>query len=264
MVYYLLSILLGLALVPVYAGGNWGWGLVWQIPLALLSGVLGCLVLFLAFISLVSLTIDPEKTYERPSPFYLGLIAFTFDYVLWLVGARVRVEGREKLPEGTFFLVSNHLSFFDPLILHTALKRRELVYVSKPENLALPVVGRYMHRCRHMGIDRDDPRKAIRTINEAIELITGDIVSVGLFPEGTRSKTGALGEFKNGCFRIAQKAKGHAMVVCTIEGSQDIARHRFLLPTPITVRVKAVLPYEEIDGKRTGELSDEVRALMLP
>ncbi|MGX8699380.1 MAG: lysophospholipid acyltransferase family protein [bacterium] len=262
MVYYLLSLLFGLALIPVYAGGSWGWGLVWQVPLALLTGIVSFLLLFLLFISLVSLTIDPEQDYERPTPFYQWMIGFAFDYVLFLCGVRLRVEGREQVPAGTFFLVANHLAFFDPLILMAALRRRDLVFVSKPENFSLPVIGRYMRRCRHLAIDREDPRKAIRTINEAIDLIRQDIVAVGIFPEGTRSKTGALGEFKNGCFRIAQKAKGHPMVVCAIENSQMISKHFFLLPTRVTVRVKAVLPYEAIEGKRTGDLSDEVRALM--
>lgn len=263
MLLFIVSVLIGVALIPVYAGGVWGLGLIWQIPLAILTGVLGMFVIFIATVGLISLTIDMNKTYERPDPFYLRVISFAFDYALWLTGARLRVEGLEKVPEGTFFLVSNHLSGFDPLILLVALRRLEMVFISKPENFKIPIIGRYMHRCRHLSIDRDDARKALTTINEAIELISDDIVSVGIFPEGTRSKTGELGEFKYGCFRIAQKSKGHPMVVCTIDNSQMITKHFFIIPTRVTVKVRAVIPYEDIAGKRTLELSDMVREIML-
>ena len=134
-------------------------------------------------------------------------------------------------------------------------------YVSKPENFKIPIVGRYMHRCLHLPIDRDNPRNALVTINEAADQIARGAVSMGIFPEGTRSKTGELGEFKNGAFKIAQKAKC-PIVVAAIKG-MDRAKHRLFLPTTVTLNILGVLPYSETAEMRTAEISEKVRSMIL-
>ena len=192
----------------------------------------------------------------------MDLINFTFSYVLLLIGVKVRLVGGEKLPkEGRFLVVSNHVAAFDPLIVILGLKKTWVSYVSKPENFKIPIVGRYMHRCLHLPIDRDNPRNALVTINEAADQIARGAVSMGIFPEGTRSKTGELGEFKNGAFKIAQKAKC-PIVVAAIKG-MDRAKHRLFLPTTVTLNILGVLPYSETAELRTADISEKVRSMIL-
>lgn len=71
-------------------------------------------------------------------------------------------------------------------------------------------------------LDREDPRKAMTALNEAIDLVKKGY-SLTIFPEGTRNKgtEGSLLEFKSGAFRVATKAKA-PIVPLAITGSRDI------------------------------------------
>lgn len=58
-----------------------------------------------------------------------------------------------------------------------------------------------------LGIDRENPRNALVTVQKAADLLTSDTVNVAIYPEGTRSKNCTLLPFHNGVFKIAQKVE---------------------------------------------------------
>ncbi len=73
--------------------------------------------------------------------------------------------------------------------------------------------------CCFLPIDRENPRKAIPTINRAAKLLKEQEVSVGIYPEGTRGKDCRLLPFHNGVFKIAQKAEA-PIAVLSITGTE--------------------------------------------
>lgn len=73
-----------------------------------------------------------------------------------------------------------------------------------------------------MAIDRENPRNALLTIEKAAKLIESDEVSIGIYPEGTRSKECVLLPFHNGVFKIAQKASVPIVVASIQERSRSI------------------------------------------
>ena len=103
--------------------------------------------------------------------------------------------------------VGNHRSNFDPIIEWLVLKPWDIAFISKGENFKIPFFGRIIRKCCFMPIDRENPRKALRTINKASDLLQSGEVSIGVYPEGTRSKTGELLPFHDGVFHIAKKAR---------------------------------------------------------
>ncbi|MBQ7459938.1 MAG: 1-acyl-sn-glycerol-3-phosphate acyltransferase [Oscillospiraceae bacterium] len=258
---YIFSLVLGLffsVLEVLYLG--WDWKLLIFIPLTIAATVIAVFLVFIVTIWIISLFIDMEKKYDAPTKFYMELINFAFTYLLLILGVRVKLEGGEKVPtDKRFLVVSNHVHAFDPLFVILSLRNTWVSYVSKPENFKIPIIGRYMHRCLHLPIDRDNPRNALLTINEAADQISRGAVSMGIFPEGTRSKTGELGEFRNGAFKIAQKAKC-PVVVAAIKNSRKAARRPFVT---VTVKIAGVLPYGEIAEMRTAEISSKVREMIL-
>ena len=127
------------------AGLAFGAGAAWYLVIAAFAGAfLGMLLVHLLFLVLASLFVDKEKPGEGAIGFYRKLITVTADLLLKLGGVKVRVEGAEKLPEGRCLIVQNHVSGFDPLALYPAFSGRRLFFVSKKENLAIPVGGRLM------------------------------------------------------------------------------------------------------------------------
>ena len=111
-------------------------------------------------------------------------------------GWKLRVEGMENLPSGGAVLVANHQSVVDIPMLLSAFPR-PVGFLAKRELGEIPLFGKAMAAAGNLFVDRDDPRDAVRMLREAgARLRDGRLVVV--FPEGTRSGDGSIGEFQLG------------------------------------------------------------------
>ncbi len=141
--------------------------------------------------------------------------------ILRVCGIRVRVSGLGNLDtEVPRIYMTNHQSFFDIFALLACLPVN-FKFILKQELMNLPVFGPATRRAGYIGIERDDPRKAVKSMNQAAERIKNG-ASVLIFPEGTRSPDGRLGQFKKGGFSLAVKS-GCDIVPVAISGSYRIA-----------------------------------------
>ncbi len=170
----------------------------------------------------VNLTINKKKEYTTTSAFYNWVFVLWYRYMMIAGRLKVHVTGYDKVPFGKrFLLISNHCSKFDNFIHCAVLKKTQIAYVSKPENFKIPIGGRFMRRGLYLSLPRGSTREEFKVIMKGIEYIKTDKVSIGIFPEGTRSKDGNLQEFKPGAFKIAEKA-GCPIVVCSMRGTFNI------------------------------------------
>ena len=222
-----------------------------------LAALLGLVVLAVIFFGICALPVRREA-YETHSRFYRGLLNGATAFSLWLLGIHVHTQGLEKLPEGRFLLAGNHRSNFDPIVTWYALKKYDLAFLSKEENFRIPIFGRIIRRCCFLPIDRQDPRKALTAINQAAALLEGNQVSVGVYPEGTRSKEGVLLPFHNGVFKIAKKA-GVPIVVVAVQGTEAIHKNYFRRPSHVSLEIADVLPAEFVAQSRTADIGQRVR-----
>jgi len=125
--------------------------------------------------------------------------------VLWVCGVKVRASGLQNVEPGIpRIYMTNHQSFFDIFAL-LAYIPIDFKFIMKQELMRIPVFGPAMRRAGYIGIEREDPRKAVRSMKEAAQKIKGG-VSVVMFPEGTRSVDGRLLPFKRGGFNLALKS----------------------------------------------------------
>ena len=150
----------------------------------------GLLALGILFCFVCSRFVDPKKQYMTQSRFFRRILYVATGISMFIVRVKIVIEGREKLPDGRFLLVSNHLSNFDPIVTWQGMRDRDLAFISKQANLKIPIFGRIVRRCCFMPIDRSNPLSSAATINTAAELIETDQASVCVYPEGTRSRTG--------------------------------------------------------------------------
>ena len=97
---------------------------------------------------------------------------------------------------------------------------KDIGFVAKKEMETWPVINIWMKRIQCVFLDRNNPREGIKSMKEAVEKIKNGY-SVVIFPEGTRSKTGEIGEFKKGSFKLASDAKVKIIPV-TIKGTIDV------------------------------------------
>ncbi len=212
--------------------------------------------------ALLSLTIKLDKEYEKPSKFYNWVFYQGYAAACALARIRVHASGLEQIPENSrFMLVSNHLSKFDNMIQGALLKGNIIAYVSKQENFKIPMGRHFMVRGCYLALDRGNVKSAMETIEKATELVKEGTVSIGVFPEGTRSLTGELGEFRPGCFRIALKS-GCPIVLCAMRGTEKIHKRWPWRWTDVYCDVLKVFSSEELAGKKTVEVSDCAYSLL--
>ncbi len=123
-----------------------------------------------------------------------------------ICGIKYNLKGRELIPRDEAVLfIGNHLSILDTIALYP-LMVRPTGFIAKKGLLKIPVVNLLMMFMHCYFLDREDPRDGLKMINKSCDLIKNG-TSIVIFPEGTRSKTGELLDFKEGSFKIAQKTK---------------------------------------------------------
>lgn len=181
---------------------------------------------------------------------YVGKQAFEWGKKLVkLTGSEVEVIGEENIPKDcAVVFVANHQSNFDiPLLLGYINKDKG--FVAKAETKKLPVVGGYMKFMNCVFMERTDPRAALKSIKEGIEIVKSGH-SLVIFPEGTRSVDGNLNEFKSGSFKLALKSKAPIIPV-TINGSINIMKKGSNKIKPAKVKIIISKPVDSLEYKST-------------
>lgn len=148
----------------------------------------------------------------------------TRDWSRWILraaGVRVRVEGIENVTlEGPQIFTANHVSWFDVWALAAMIPKRNR-FVAKKELEKIPLFGTAWKAAGHISVDRGDRASAISSLQEAGKRLHRDNISVVIYPEGTRSRTGELGEFKKGAFMLALHT-GVDIVPVAVLGTREI------------------------------------------
>ncbi|MDE7283687.1 MAG: 1-acyl-sn-glycerol-3-phosphate acyltransferase [Lachnospiraceae bacterium] len=135
----------------------------------------------------------------------LRIVQWVFKVILFLSGVKTTVIGMENVPKDEAVLyIGNHNSYFDTLTLYSRTPGLT-GFISKKEIGCVPILCTWMKNLYCLFLDRDNIKEGFKTILEGIEHVKNGI-SIVIFPEGSRSEDGEIGEFKEGSLRIAKKA----------------------------------------------------------
>ena len=143
----------------------------------------------------------------------------------WFAGAKVTVDGLNHLdPKQNYIFCPNHLSYMDtPVIImniHWPFR-----FLAKTELFGIPFMGTHLKQAGHVPVPLDDPRASIRTLSRAAEMVQQRGISLLIFPEGGRSETGELQEFKDGAAYLAIKAQVPVVPITLIGTRGVLAMH---------------------------------------
>lgn len=132
---------------------------------------------------------------------------------------RWEVRGAENLPAtGGVILAANHISYWDPVAIICAFKKRQVFFMAKSELFKIPLVGYAVRLSGAFPVRRDvTDRNALRT---ALRLLQAGEV-VGIFPEGTRSHSGEMLKPHLGAAMLALKA-GTPVVPVAVSGTRGV------------------------------------------
>jgi 1-acyl-sn-glycerol-3-phosphate acyltransferase len=143
---------------------------------------------------------------------------------------RLRVEGDEHIPQvGAAIIAANHLSFFDSVVLALAVPR-PLSFVGKAEYLDSWKTRKLFPALGMIPVERGSPRRAYRALEVAADVLEADEL-FAIYPEGTRSPDGALGDGHNGVGHLSVTT-GASIIPTGIVGTDRIQPPGARLPRP--------------------------------
>jgi len=183
--------------------------------------------------------------------------------LLKLSAIRVEVEGVQNVSlDRPQIFMSNHQSDFDILIVLAHIPG-QFRWIAKKELFKIPIFGKAMRNAGYIEIDRQHHENAMKSLDEAaIKIREGK--SVMTFPEGTRSRDGAIKQFKQGMFYLAIQS-GVPIVPISIIGASEIMPKRSLLIKPGRIKMIIGRPVEvsPYTIATRGELIERVRGSII-
>ena len=209
-------------------------------------------LLFSGLTIIFSVLINPEWASRYLAGTWARLLA-------WLTPISVHVEGAENADRNRSYVVAiNHQSQFDILVVYGWLQL-DLKWVLKQELRKLPGLGKGCEMAGHIYVDRSNPRKARKSVNDALKRLD-EGVGILFFPEGTRSKDGRLLPFKKGAFRTAID-QGLPVLPVTLRGTRDIlpARSLRLFPGRTSMVIHPAIETSEMTLADLPLLRDSTR-----
>jgi 1-acyl-sn-glycerol-3-phosphate acyltransferase len=170
---------------------------------------------------------------------------------------RMEVIGKENFPkEGGVLLCANHIHNFDPPVVGI-IAPRPIHFMAKEELFSAPILGKLLPHLNAFPVkrgmsDREALRKGLKVLKE------GNVL--GLFPEGTRSKTGELGKGLAGAGFFALRTDAEVLPCAIIGPYKAFSKLRVVYGKPIDM--KALRENKASAEDTTEVIMDEIRKLI--
>lgn len=140
-------------------------------------------------------------------------------FICYVLFIRVKTVNMDQIDfSRSYVIAANHQSIFDIFAIYGWLPNI-FKWIMKAELRRIPLVGHACQSAGHIFIDRTHPIAARKSLERAENQLKNG-VSVVIFPEGTRTKTGLMGKFKKGAFLIATDLHLPILPI-TIKGSYE-------------------------------------------
>ena len=178
---------------------------------------------------------------------------------------RLKGEGLENIPNGPFILAPNHQSFFDGLFIAVFLKNKlmkQTYFYAKEKHVQNKIVKFIAAKNNVIVMDLSDLKTSLQKMAEVLKRGRNIII----FPEGTRTKTGKIGEFKK-TFAILSRELNVPIVPVAINGAYDALPSGAHFPKPwkkIDVKfLKPILPenhsYDSLTDAVQTKVSEQLK-----
>lgn len=250
-------------LIVYFCGWVGGVRDVWK-PILLFPAIYICfLLLHLCAFCLYSLTTDKNYT-DNIHNSYRKFLLSSIKLLLKSAKVSIHSEGTQLIPQdGQYLLVCNHISVLDPMVTMTALGDKNLAFVAKKEIFGIFAAGKYLAKSGCIGIDRENDREAVKSINKAAENIKNNVCAMCIYPEGYVNKNpGTLLPFRYGAFKIAKKAKV-PIIVSVVQNTRQANKNLFRRRTDVYFKVVETIPYEKVAELKTAEIGELVHEIMI-
>ncbi len=188
-------------------------------------------------------------------------------FLCFAAGVKIIVEGLDKIdPEGAYVFAANHLSYMDTPVVLSQIPV-QFRFLANDYLFKIPFLGTHLRSAGHIPVPYGDARAAIRTLRVAAEKIQSQRISLLIFPEGGRSETGELQDFKDGGAYVAIKSGAQLVPIALVGVRKILPMHGKIFSTG-TVRVRIGDPISTTGlelsdrGKVTALLRERIVAML--
>jgi 1-acyl-sn-glycerol-3-phosphate acyltransferase len=184
-------------------------------------------------------------------------------HYIWVIPLwKLKIYGRNKLSDKKLQIwVCNHQSLADILVMNSLFKHFR--WTSKAENFRIPFVGWNLWFNRSIRIYRGAGDAWQKFEAQAVKALS-DGNSLLIFAEGTRSKTGNMGKFKEGAFRLALQTRTEIQPMVLDGTSKAIPKSGWVLTgrQEMILKVLDPMPYESFKDITASQLADKVQGII--
>lgn len=157
-----------------------------------------------------------KKDYEGERKYICEASKAFSNELLERFDTKLNIVHPERIPEnGPVVYVANHQSYCD-VFAFISMIPHQIGFVAKKEFSRIPIFNKWLSRIRSVYIDRSTPRASLTAINDGVRNLH-DGFSMVIFPEGHRSRSHEMRDFKYGSFKLATKA-GVPIIPVTLDG----------------------------------------------
>ena len=191
---------------------------------------------------------------------------FKFFAIVWgktlsfIFNVKLKIKGQDRLLDTNYIFAANHSSLIDIPLLLVAVNRYT-VFIAKHELSKIPIFKSILDKAGFIFVNRENNDSAIKSMNYLIKDIKKIPRSVGIFPEGTRTKDGNLLEFKKGTaiFGIDTKIP---IVPIAISGSYNWSQKKIfdLSKSVITFEFSEPIITENLAYDDRDRLTEQIKA----
>jgi len=207
--------------------------------------------------------ITKHKSAEEAQAYMDKLLILWANFCLKKAGISLNVRGRENLTEGTCVFIANHQGYFDiPALIAAA--DRPIGFIAKKEILKHKYISYWMKKIHCVFIDRENVKESVKAINQGVEYLKSGH-NMAIFPEGTRSKGGPVGEFKKGSMKLATKS-GVSIVPVAINGTykaREANKHNAIMSADVTVTICKPVVLSELAKEEQANLAEMLRDIIM-
>ena len=174
----------------------------------------------------------------------------------------LEIEGRKKFDDGkAHIMISNHQSLVDIVVIYSLFKHFK--WTSKVENFSLPFVGWVLSINRSIKVYRNHP-DAFLLFSKAAKRAFEEGNSIMIFPEGTRTRDGSLGRFREGAFFLAHELKADILPMVLDGSARAIPKSGWSLRGKQRMKLKVLdpVPYNEFKELNVKETRDKFRRII--
>lgn len=202
------------------------------------------------------------KEHDKLENYFKKLIKVKTDKMFEISGIEVIAEGIDNVPkDGAVVFIGNHQGNLDVLALVNK-SNRKIGFIGKDSFANIPILSTWLNLLGCFFIDRNNIRQTAKKINESIRYIK-DGNCMGIFPEGTRSKSDDINSFKRGSFKIAFKTQS-LIVPVSIYGTYKLweGNNNKIKPGKIYIKYHKPLSTKNLEQKDYKDFTYKVENII--